>query len=59
MLSGHAMKKDVFTILYARDLPRLIEFYRDLLGMTLDREILQLRVGEQASGTRPQNTNNT
>jgi len=53
------MKKDVFTILYARDLPRLIEFYRDLLGMTLDREILQLRVGEQASGTRPQNTNNT
>lgn len=28
------MKKDVFPILYARDLPRLIRFYRDLVGMT-------------------------
>jgi lactoylglutathione lyase len=27
------VKKDTFPILYARDLPRLIRFYRDLLGM--------------------------
>src|SRR5687768_5668100 len=29
-----AMKRDVFAILYARDLPRSIRFYRDLIGMT-------------------------
>lgn len=28
------MKKDVFPILYARDLPALLGFYRDLVGMT-------------------------
>ena len=28
------MKKDVFPILYARDLPGSIKFYRDLVGMT-------------------------
>ena len=28
------MKRDVFAILYARDLPRLVRFYRDLIGMT-------------------------
>jgi lactoylglutathione lyase len=28
------MKKDLFPILYARDLPRSIRFYRDLIGMT-------------------------
>ena len=28
------MKKDVFPILYARDLAALIRFYRDLIGMT-------------------------
>jgi lactoylglutathione lyase len=27
------VKKDVFPILYARDLPGLIRFYRDLVGM--------------------------
>ena len=27
------MKRDAFPILYARDLPRLIRFYRDLIGM--------------------------
>lgn len=33
MLAKPHMKKDVFAILYARDLPRSIRFYRDLLGM--------------------------
>jgi lactoylglutathione lyase len=28
------VKKDVFPILYVRDLPGLIRFYRDLVGMT-------------------------
>ena len=28
------VKKEVFPILYARDLPRLVRFYRDLIGMT-------------------------
>ena len=28
------MKREIFPILYARDLPRLIRFYRDGLGMT-------------------------
>lgn len=27
------MKRELFPILYARDLPRLIRFYRDLIGM--------------------------
>jgi lactoylglutathione lyase len=27
------VKKEVFPILYARDLPRLVRFYRDLIGM--------------------------
>jgi lactoylglutathione lyase len=28
------VKREIFPILYARDLPRLIGFYRDALGMT-------------------------
>lgn len=27
------MKEDVFAILYARDFPRVVRFYRDLIGM--------------------------
>lgn len=28
------MKREIFPILYARDLPGLVRFYRDLVGMT-------------------------
>lgn len=28
------MKRDIFPIVYARDLPRVVRFYRDLVGMT-------------------------